>query len=110
MNKLGIVKFSGKSGHQYAFTAYPHQTDFEKGLGGVYVVTRRKPSKSRSGFVHRKICMGQSDDLCRSWSGDGRAGAERGANCICVHAEKDKEARLNVMEDLMQKPHPAADA
>ena len=42
MNKSGTVKFSGKSGTRYAFTAYPLETVFAQGFSGVHVATQRK--------------------------------------------------------------------
>lgn len=104
MSKLGTVKFSGKSGTRYAFTAYPLQTVFVQGLGGVYVVTRRRQGKTKSGFVHRRICSGQSDDLRQPLPGDEQGFCAKGANCICVHAEKDGPTRRAIELDLVKSP------
>lgn len=104
MNKLGTIKFSGKSGARYAFAAYPLETVFDEAFGGVYVVTRRRQGKSRKGFAHKRICTGHSGDLRQLMTGDERSFSERGANCICVHAEKDECARQNIERDLVQKP------
>jgi len=110
MSRLGTVKFSGKSGSRYLFEAYPLETVFEKGCSGVYVVTRRRAAGSGTGFVHRRICTGQSDDLRRPVTGHGTSWSARGANCICVHVEEDKDIRQQVKQDLVRKPRPAADA
>jgi hypothetical protein len=104
MSKLGTVKFSGKSGTRYAFTAYPLQTVFVEGLGGVYVITRRREGNCKSGFVHRRICSGQSEDLRQPLPGGAQGSRAKGANCICVHAEKDEVARLAIELDLFRKP------
>ena len=109
MNKLGTVKFSGISGSRYEFAAYPLETVFDKAFSGVYVVTRRKQGKSKSGFVHRRICTGQSDGLRQLPTSDEQSFSARGANCICLHAEKDKGARQIIEQDLLQKP-PAGNA
>ena len=104
MNKLGTVKFSGKSGARYAFAAYPLETVFEKEFSGVYVVTRRRQGKSKSGFVHKRICTGQSDGLRQPVTSDEQSFSARGANCICLHAEKDRGARQKIEQDLIQEP------
>lgn len=109
MHKPGIVKFSGKSGARYEFLVYPLETVFAAGLGGVYVITRRKLGRSARGFVHRRICTGQSDDLSQPLTDDAQSLSARRANCICVHAEKDKDARGKIEQDLLRQPEaPAA--
>ena len=104
MNKLGNVKFSGKSGTRYPFIAYPLGTVFAEGFGGVYVATRRREGKSRSGFVHKRIRMGQSDDLRQPLASEEQAFSTQGANCICVHAEKDEGTRREIEQDLVREP------
>lgn len=102
MNKLANVKFSGKSGARYAFEVYPLEAAIAQGFAGVYVVSLRKEGKSKSGFVHRRMGTGQSDDLPLLPAGDGRSYAAKGANCICLHAETDKDARLKIEQDLVR--------
>jgi hypothetical protein len=104
MNKLGTIKFSGKSGERYAFTAYSLETVFDEAFSGVYVVTRRKEGKSKKGFVHKRICTGQSDDLRQSLASVEPSFSSRGANCICVHAENDQAARQKIELDLAREP------
>ena len=104
MNKLGTIKFSGKSGARYAFVAYSLETLFDEALGGVYVATRRKEGKSKKGFVHKRICTGQSDDLRQSMASIEPSFSERGANCICIHAENDQAARQKIEQDLFREP------
>ena len=109
MKKFGTVKFSGNSGTRYAFAAYPLETVFGRRASGVYVVTRRKQGKSKKGFAHKRICMGQSDDLRQLLTGDERSFSAQCANCICVHTEKDKGARQKIEQDMVKKP-PAGSA
>ena len=104
MNKLGTIKFSGKSGERYAFTAYPLETVFDEAFSGVYVVTRRKEGKAKKGFVHKRLCTGQSDDLRQSLASVEPSFSSRGANCICVHAENDQAARRKIELDLAREP------
>lgn len=104
MNKLGTIKFSGKSGVRYAFTAYSLETLFDVAFSGVYVATRRKEGKAKKGFVHKRICMGQSGDLRQSLAGVDPSFSSRGANCICVHAEDDQAARQQIELDLTREP------
>lgn len=105
MTKLGTIKFSGQSGARYAFTVYPLGTAFEERFAGVYVCTRRRRSKARNAFVHRRIEAGQSDDLRVALAGNGQSRAARGANCICVHAESDDGIRQRIERDLLPASH-----
>ncbi|MCJ7543112.1 MAG: hypothetical protein MUP47_00865 [Phycisphaerae bacterium] len=60
--------------------------------------------------MHKKICTGQSDNLSQPLPHDDPSISARGANCICVHAEKDKDARQKIEQDLIQKSRPAGNA
>lgn len=104
MSEFGTVTFSGKSGARYAFTAYPLAALFPRGVGGMYVVTQRTQGKPRKGFLHKRLCTGQSDDLCQLLTGDERSFSAQGTNCLCVHTEKDKGARRTIEQDLAQEP------
>jgi hypothetical protein len=106
MDKFGNVKFSGTSGNQYKFAAYPLETVFDEAFSGVYVVTRRRQRKSKSGFVHKRICTGQCEDLCQPLADSKQHFSGQGANCLCVHAEKDKDARRKIEQDLFRVPRP----
>lgn len=104
MSKLGTVKFTGRSGSQYRFEAFPLESVLEKGLSGVYVVTERKQGKTKPGFVHKRISAGQSSDLCQSLSNGEKAFSARGGNCFCVHEQSDEIIRQSIEQDLMRKP------
>jgi hypothetical protein len=110
MKRLGTVKFTGESGARYAFAAYPLEAGFTRDFQGVYVVTRRREGKPKGGFLHLRIGVGQSDGLRQPPSSGGWSSAVRGANCICLHVEKNQDVRLNVVHDLMRKSGPAAQA
>jgi len=107
MNKLGTVRFSGRSGNQHKFTAYPLETVLDEAFSGVYVVTRRRQRKARKGFGHKGICTGRSDASRRCPGGGEPSLSAQGANCICVHAERSETARQTIEQDLA--PHPPAD-
>jgi len=117
MAKLITVKFSGVSGNRYAFAAYPletvsestlaaqlQKTVFDKSFSGVFVVTRRRQGKSKAGFVHKRICTGQSDGVCQLLTAQEQSLSAKGANCICLHAEKDKAARQQIEQNLLKGP------
>jgi hypothetical protein len=104
MTRIGRVRFRGKSGARYAFTVHPLDTVFEEGFSGVYVVTERKPGNSKSGFVHRRIAIGQSVDLCHPLAEDVPSFTEQGANCICLYRQANPGARHNVQKDLFREP------
>ena len=99
MNKLGVVRLTGKSGTKYKFGAYPLDTVFKKGMGGVFVVTKRV--RRDSGAVkHREIHLGQTGDLHLPLPGEAGSFVTAGANCICVHGEKDETVRQEIQLDL----------
>ena len=100
MDKLGTIKFSGKSGARYLFAVYPLDAVFDDALSGVYVVTQRRKVTTRKGFVHRRIHIGQSADLRELVAATEPSFSTPGANCICVHAEKNDDARLKIQADL----------
>jgi len=110
MKKIGTVHFAGKSGSRYKFDAYPLEADLDAGLCGVFVVTERKRSKSKPGFVHVRLGTGQSEDLRTSLADGGKGFSEKGANCFCVHAQEDKALRTSIEQDLMRKRPPAVKA
>ena len=99
MSKLGSVKFKGKSGAQYAFSVYPLQTRIRSGYSGVYVITERKHGRE-GGFVHKRMYTGQGENLSESVVRDDASTSTRGANCICVYAEKDAGQRHKIEQDL----------
>jgi len=108
MSKLGLITVAGRSGNRYNFRAYPLETAFRKGLGAVYVVTRRRQVQPDGGFKHKRIGMDQTDDLRGFLTGGERLLAARGVNCICVHGEKDQAARRDIRRDLLRGPRPAS--
>jgi hypothetical protein len=99
---------TGKSGSQYKFNAYPLETVFKKGLAAVYLVTRRVHVKPSGAVKHKEICLGQTDDLRQPITGQGEFVTSQGANCICVHGEKDQVRRLGIHQDLLDR-HRAVD-
>ncbi len=100
MSKLGHVRLAGQSGHEYRFKAYPLGSVFRKGLGAVYLVTRRRQVEPGGGFKHRKMGVDQTDDLRTFLANQVPALTARGANCICVHSEKERSARMVIRGDL----------
>ena len=102
MARLGVVSFTGKSGILYKFNVYPLGTAFKKGLCAVYVVTRRKQLKSGATFSHKRIRTSQSEDIRQPLSDKGESLVARGANCVCVHGEKNRAVRLGIQHDLIR--------
>jgi hypothetical protein len=100
MARLGIITFAGKSGIQYKFNAYSLGTAFKKGLSAVYIITRRWQHESKGPFKHKRIRLGQTDDLRQPLAEEEQSLVKLRANCICVHSEKDQAARLVIQQDL----------
>ena len=104
MASIGVVRLTGKSGNQYAFKAFLLGTTFKKDLGAVYVLTRRRHVKPDGHFAHKQLQMGQTADLRLPLPDAAESAAKSGANCICVHPEKDEATRLGIQQDLVRPP------
>jgi len=99
MSRLGVVKVVGNSGTQYRFLAYPLTTVFRKGRSVVYLTTCRR-TRQDAPSKHRRIGLGQTDDVRRLLTDQGKSLAAGGANCICVCGEPDSRTRLAIQRDL----------
>jgi len=102
MTKFGTVKFEGKSGTSYEFTAYERGSSFNK-IGAVYFVTKRTKSQSGS-FSHTRIYVGETGNLSERMAQHHRKDCfdQHGANCICVYPESDDMVRLAIEKDIME--------
>jgi hypothetical protein len=101
MASLGKIVFTGVSGKQYRFTVYPLGTKLRK-LSGVFVVTKRS-HKPEGRYRHLALFVGHTEDFSQPF-GRHRKAKEfrgRGANCICLQADKSEESRLAKEQDLV---------
>ena len=103
MAKLGAVNVPGKSGALYKFIAYSLDTTFKEHRPAVYVVTRRRQVHETGLFKHHRIATDQTDDMRQLLADSSGSRQPRGANCICVHSEKDETARLAIWNDLRKQ-------
>ena len=105
MAKLGKISFTGVSGSTYDFNAYPLDETF-KAIGAVYFITRRY--QSGDSHKHDRIYIGQTGDLSERFDNhhDADCFADNGANCVCVHADNNKQSRLKKERDLIDKYQP----
>jgi len=108
MSKLGTVTFVGKSGHRYQFSVYPLDVNLKKGVGGVYFITARK-DEPNAHHTHHKVFLGETCDLSEVSGGHPKQTefAAEGANCVCIHATRDKGARARILQDLLERYSPA---
>ncbi|MBW2118927.1 MAG: GIY-YIG nuclease family protein [Deltaproteobacteria bacterium] len=102
MAKLGTVTFTGVSGTDYEFNAYPWGTSFKKDFGAVYFVTRRT-QKSDGGYSHTRIYVGQTEDLWVRFDDHHKQGCfdTYGADCVCIYGEQNEDTRLAIEQDLI---------
>jgi hypothetical protein len=107
MISLARTYFKGRSGRIYNFLVYPRGTNFKKGLGAVYVVTNWYLKKDRS-YVHGGIHVGQTEDLSTEFDDHPMQSclAKYGAICICVREESDRDTRVQVVQDLIDRYDP----
>ncbi|MDD4891380.1 MAG: hypothetical protein PHU85_15775 [Phycisphaerae bacterium] len=103
MPKLGAINVAGKSGALYKFIAYSLDTTFKEHRPAVCVVTRRHQVPATGSFKHHPIAIDQTDDLRQFLACNPGPRPSCGANCICVHAEKDETARMAICNDLRKQ-------
>lgn len=107
MAKLSTVTFTGASGKTYSFNVYEWGTNFKKDYGAVYFVTKRI-KKAAGGYSHTKIYVGQTEDLSTRFDDHHKQDCfdTHKKNCVCVHGEQDKDTRLEIEKDLVDKYAP----
>lgn len=99
MPSLGTITMRGKSGKTYEFRAYPIKTVFKEGLSGVFILTRRTYREATRSKRHKPLILGHNANLRKS-NVDTTDPLYSDANCICILAEKDESARLEIHQDL----------
>ncbi len=106
MTKFGIVTFTGASNTNYEFTAHSRDTDFNA-IGAVYFMTKRT-RKSDGGYNHDRIYVGETGDLSDRPLNHHRKECfdRKGANCVCIYPESDKDTRLEIETDLRENYKP----
>ena len=109
MPSLGKTSFDGESGETYRFTVYPLRTRIRK-IAGLYIIANRSHDDS-SKYLHEALFVGQTEDLSQSFEKHHKAREfERlGANCICLHADKSQESRIEKKRDLIANLRPVCD-
>ncbi len=104
MTTLGTIEFKNDEGHSFDFRIYPMDAQYKPGHGGVYVITRRH-DEPKHHHGHHIIFIGETDDMATlldEHPEKARFDAE-GANCCCVHATQDAEARKRIAGELASK-------
>lgn len=99
----GKVSFTGNSGKQHQFWAWPLDTRF-KPVAAVYFITKRAyRNRTYHMASHDAIYIGQTDDLSKTFSATAPLGRylEHGANCVCICLLADAEQRVAVEQDLL---------
>lgn len=101
--KYGNIVFSGKSGEDYRFEAWPLGTRF-RSVPGVYFVTRREVEDTNyHRACHENIYIGQTASLAEPLGTPPliERFSKHGANCICVCAIDSEERRKAIEKDLL---------
>ena len=105
MATFGRVTFTGESGRDYAFAAYPRETRF-KPIAAVYVITKRE-ANAEGRASHTRIYVGQTDNLQgQPFNHREHCFDRKHANCVCVLAENDQDERLAIETDLRRAYDP----
>ena len=101
MAKYGSISFKGGSGSAYKMIVFPFQTKFKPGIGGVYLVTKRRVKEDGS-VAHEYLYVGSSSDLRENFRFHPRAVQfdSYKATSICVYRETDEAKRKEIFEDL----------
>ncbi len=106
MTKIGILDFTGISGHKYTFNVYQLR-DGLKEKEAVYVVTRRTIQADTT-VKHTVIYAGESSNLKETFNNHPKAGCfeKEGANTVCVYWEDHLRTREKIKADLKNLYHP----
>lgn len=106
MPSLGKTTFDGQSGNTYRFTVYPLCTRIRK-IAGLYVIANRSHDDT-TGHQHQALYVGHTEDLSQPFERHHKAREfERcGANCICLHADKSEDSRMEKERDLVAAMQP----
>lgn len=99
----GKVSFTGRSGKQHPFWAWPLGTRF-KPVAAVYFITKRAyRNRTYHMASHDAIYIGQTDNLSETFAATASLARylEHGANCVCIHLLEDVEQRVAVEQDLL---------
>jgi len=102
--KMGTIAFKNDQGHVFDFKIYPMDAVFKEGHGGVYIITKRH-DEPKHHHGHHIIYIGESDDMAMVMSDhpEKELFDREGANCCCVHATQDPEARQRIASELQAK-------
>jgi hypothetical protein len=92
MQQRNTVTAQGRSGRTYTFNEYPVGTEF-KPIGGVYMFLKDRDP----------IYVGQTGDLSERFEDHHKAASirRRGANRVCVLAERSEAQRLAIEGDIL---------
>jgi hypothetical protein len=99
MSKIDSTMFKGGKG-TYTFEVHPADAKF-KAVGAVYAFTKRTTSPDNK-ERHTLLYIGQTESLKDRIPGHEKwaSAKHHGANCICIHLERDEELRIEKTADL----------
>jgi len=106
MARISTVSFTGISGKEYEFNVYHLGVNFNA-IGAVYAITLREQNASGE-YNHTIIYIGESGDLSDRFDSHHKADCfnTNSANCICIHADDNKDSRLEKEQDLIENYEP----
>jgi len=99
----GKVSFTGNSGRQHQFWAWPLDTRF-KPVAAVYFITKRAyRNRTYHMASHDAIYIGHTENLAETFAPTVSLARylEHGANCVCVCLLDDAEQRVAIEQDLL---------
>lgn len=102
---MAKITFTGESGKKYSFVIHPMTTMFKE-EAGVYCVTHRNIDDMNK-VSHKHIFVGETDNLAKQFDrSDDQYFRRHKANCICIHLEENRNARLKIESDLVGNYNP----
>ena len=98
---ITTLTVKGASGTEYQFEVYPEGTSVPA-VAGVYLVTKRTATASGGGN-HTFIYIGQAGNVPVRLEDHHKAACfvRHGANCICIHRDRDERSRFAKEADLL---------
>jgi hypothetical protein len=103
---IATVNLAGASGHLYEFEVHDFFAQLNR-ISGVYAVTVRKTAASGEA-THTLIYVGQTESLPEFAHQHPKEAcfAAHGANCVCIHRDRNEVSRRTKVKDLIRAYKP----
>jgi hypothetical protein len=104
---IPTLTLAGASGHLYEFEVHDFFTQL-KGISGVYAITARRVDEAKE-VIHTLIYVDHTDSLPEFLHHHPQEACfdAHGANCVCIHRDRNAVSRRTKVKDLIRAYKPA---